>query len=263
MFNETPQEAWLLRYGSSAPDGLPDLGSFLNHRSVRHFTGEPISFATIRGLIAAAQSAATSSNLQLWTVISVQEPERRNRLAVLCANQSQIVEASWFLTFHADLSRLDQLVPAESALSTAEFYTMAVIDAALAAERLVCAAESLGIGICYIGALRNDVFGVREELALPPFVAPLFGLCLGYPDLSHEAEVKPRLAQEVVWHQETYRSGQDWSDYDERMVAFYQAQGMNPQVNWSMRSGRRGTKGSLTGREKLKPFLTDQGLDLE
>jgi len=81
---------------------------------------------------------------------------------------------------------------------------MAVIDAALAAERLVCAAESLGIGICYIGALRNDPDGVRAFFGLPEGVFGVFGLCLGWPAKGVEAEIKPRLAQEAVWFRETY-----------------------------------------------------------
>lgn len=265
MFDESPAEAWRLRYGTDGPD-LPDLGRFLNHRTVRRFRPEPIPESTMAGLVAAAQSAATSSNLQLWTVVSVQDPDRRERLVELCANQAQIRQAAWFLAFLADVYRLEQAaakVGIEAlGIDYTEFLIMACVDAALAAERMVCAAESLGIGICYIGALRNDPAGVRQTLGLPKGTFGVFGLCLGWPEEPLAAEIKPRLAQSNVWHREQYRPEVDVSEYDERMCAFYEAQQMKGEVTWSMRSGRRadGSDKSMGGRQHLAEWLASQGL---
>lgn len=231
---------------------------------MRRFTGEPVEEATVSALVAAAQSASTSSNLQLWSVVSVQDPARREAVAQLCADQRQIREAAWFFAFLADHRRLQVAAAAvgESALGLDynEFYTMAVIDAALAAERMVCAAESIGLGCCYIGALRNDVDGVRELLGLPTGTVGLFGLCLGWPEPASLGEIKPRLGQEEVWFRERY-SEADVAEYDERMRGFYERQGMKGDATWSMRSGRRVDEHHLTGREALKPFLEEQGFD--
>lgn len=263
MFKESAELCWSIRYGSKPPRELPDLGLFCSHRSIRAFEGRPIEEPVRKALMMAAQSAATSSNLQLWSAVSIQEPERRRMIAEKCASQKQIVDCGWFIAFLADHHRISQAASqvgeSASGLDYAEFYTMAVIDAALAAERLVCAAESLGLGICYIGALRNDLVGVSEMLSLPPKVAPLFGLCVGYPAQPMTAKIKPRLAQECVWFDEEYDPAAGVEDYDQRMSDFYSQEGMKGDVTWSMRSGRRVDDHHLTGREILKEFMESRG----
>ena len=267
MFDESTSVASLRRYGHDL-GGLPELGKFLNHRSVRKYKDEPIPESVIRGLIACAQSAATSSNLQLWSVISVQDPGRREQIATLCGDQKQVREASWFLGFFADHHRLRLAAAAvgedAGGLDFEEFYGMAVIDASLAAERLVCAAESLGIGICYIGAMRNDPFAVKEFLGLPEGVFGVFGLCLGWPEEPLMSEIKPRLTQEAVWFRERYVTDVSVhiAEYDERMRAFYEGQNMKGEVTWSMRSGKRVDEHHLTGREAIRAFLDEQGMAL-
>jgi len=262
MFDESPADAWKLRYGSDAP-ALPELHQFLAHRSVRHFSGRPVTRETIQGLVASAQSAATSSNLQLWSVITVQNSESRERMAELCGSQKHVKTCGVFFAFIADVHRMR--VAAQSVgekadgLDYTEFFTMAVIDASLAAERLVCAAESLGLGICYIGGLRNDPQGVKELLKLPDGTFGIFGLCVGWPSEPMTAEIKPRLSQDQVWFEEQYQENPCVAEYDERMKEFYDAQNMNVDVTWSMRSGRRIGVTQLTGREVLLEWLQGQG----
>jgi nitroreductase len=265
MFDDSLQESWRRRYGEEPEAGVPDLGSLLTHRSVRDFEPREISEATIVGLIAAAQSAATSSNLQLWSTVSIQDPKSREQIAMLCGDQHQVREAAWFFAFLADHHRIRHAAEAHGELAEGldytEFYTMAVIDAALAAERMVCAAESLGIGVCYIGGLRNDAEGVRQMLKLPDGVFGLFGLCLGWPKEESGAEIKPRLSQEAVWFRETYNTQPNVSEYDDRMKAFYEEQKMRGDVTWSMRSARRVGPDHLTGRQILKTWLEERGFN--
>ena len=262
MFDETPSEAWRLRYGSE-PGVLPDVERFLNHRSVRHFSDEPVPESTIIGLIAAAQSAATSSNLQLWSVVSIQDPDAREKVATLVGNQEQVRTCGWFFAFLADVHRIQTAAQAAGepadGLDYTEFYTMAVIDAALAAERMVCAAEALGLGICYIGGLRNDPQGVKKLIGLPEGVFGVFGLCIGWPAEPNTADIKPRLAQEAVWFKEQYELSPNVAEYDERMREFYATQKMRTEATWSKRSGRRVGTTQLTGREVLMSWLQNQG----
>jgi nitroreductase len=263
MDEETFGEAWRLRYGLEPGFEIPELAPFLRHRSVRRYSDRPVSEELMSSLVAAAQSAATSSNLQLWSVVSVQNPETRERLATLCDNYDHVRRASWFLCFLADHYRLrkvaEQVGEGAEGLPYTEFFTMAVIDAALAAERMVCAAESIGLGICYIGALRNNAPAVKEILALPEGTFGVFGLCIGWPEEPSTAEIKPRLNQTEIWHREKYNLEVDVAEYDQRMTAFYESQKMKGDVTWSMRSGRRVDEHHMTGRELLLDWLRSQG----
>ncbi len=245
---------------------IPDLAPFLRHRSVRKYNCDPVSDETIAALIGAAQSAATSSNLQLWSVISIQDPDRRDQLAKLSGDQDQIREAAWFLTFFADHHRLRMAAQSHGVdpdgLDYSEFFTMAVVDASLAAERLVVAAESLGLSICYIGSLRNHPDKVADVLNLPEGVFGLFGLCIGWP-ADDASEIKPRLGQPAVWFREQYNRDVDTSDYDGRMRAFYESQRMKGDVTWSMRSARRATLPQMNGRESQFEWLKSLGFLLK
>lgn len=263
MFEETLKQAFTLRFGRPAPEGQDELAKFLRHRSVRKYRDEPISPALRATLIAAAQSSATSSNLQLYTMITVDDPARREEIARLCGNQSQVRDAGLFVAFFADHFRLRIAAQAAAEdpenLDYAEFFVMAVVDAALAAERMVCAAESAGLGICYIGALRNDPNGVQRFFDLPDGVFGVFGLCLGWPEEGSTAQIKPRLSPDVICFNETYDRTVSVGEYDERMRAFYESQQMKGEVTWSMRSGRRLQLSQMSGREILLPWLQEQG----
>lgn len=97
-----------------------------------------------------------------------------------------------------------------------------VVDVALAAQNAAVAAESLGYGITFVGALRNRVDEVCAELELPEWTFPLFGLAIGVPAPGNPADVKPRLGQDVVLHQETYRRP------DPAAIADYRARARRP-----------------------------------
>lgn len=266
MTHENFEEIWQRRFGFPPAAVAAEVAPFLRHRSVRSYDRtRDLPEETVRALIGAAQSASTSSNLELWSVISVQDPQRREAIAKLCADQDHVREAHWFFAFLVDHHRLRAAALAAgqnpSGLDYIEYFVMGLVDAALAAERMVCAAESLGLGVCYIGALRNDAQGVAELLDLPDGTFGAFGLCLGWPSPEARAEIKPRLHPDSIWFRETYRRHVDVGEYDERMREFYESQGMNPGVTWTMRSGRRVDDHHLTGREALKEFLLNRGFN--
>lgn len=218
---------------------------------------------TLRALVAAAQSASTSSNLHTFSIISVDEKENRQRMYELCSEQMQVLNASRFLVFCADHHRLRESARkfGESCegLDYLEFYTMAVIDASLAAERLFTAAEAHGISGCYIGAARNHADKMSEELSLPNGVFALFGLCLGYPDENSKAEIKPRMGQQNLWFSEKYPAQVSTEEYDERMRGFYERQKMKTDETWTEKSAKRVDGAHMTGREILLPFLQSRG----
>ena len=257
MFGETTAEAFRSRYGAEG-SGLPDLGAFLNHRSVRRFTEEDVPLETVQALVGAAQSAATSSNLQLYSLVSVRDPELRAAVNACCRSQTQVATAPWFFAFVVDFHRLrhaaSQVGEACEGLDLVEFFMVGLIDAALAAERMVCAAESIGLGTCYIGALRNKPDEISRLLNLPVGCFGVFGLCLGWP-ADEKAHIKPRLSQSALWFEEQYDPERGVGDYDERMKAFYAQEGQSTDFTWTQRSGKRCRSDSVTGREVWLDFL--------
>jgi len=139
-----------------------------------------------------------------------------------------------------------------------EHFLIASVDVALAAQNTVVAAESLGLGICYIGGLRNNPAEVSKLLKLPQQVYPVFGLCLGYPD--QDPEVKPRLPIDTVFMKDEYDEStqSDLRDqYDAQLREYYKSRtGGNKDSSWS--EEMKGLVGKES-RPHMKPFLADQG----
>ncbi|TWB77276.1 nitroreductase [Nitrospirillum amazonense] len=266
------------RYGSAVPLEAEALGpdqwndlltGLLSHKSVRAYRPDPLPQGTLETLVAAAQSAPTSSNLQAWSVVAVTDAERKGRFAAWAANQAHIEQAPLFLVWLADLSRLDTLAKAKvgeaAGLDYLETLIVAITDATLAAQNAVVAAESLGLGTVYIGALRNETEAVAQELGLPPKVLPLFGLCVGYADPARPTGIKPRLPQSVVLHHERYdATGAEAAiaDYDGQVRAYYAEQGIAaPDWSETVTNRVRGPA-ALTGRHRLRQTLLDFGCPL-
>jgi len=266
------------RYGRDAPalEPISDahaapaaLTTLLAHRSVRAFTDQPLPAHTLEWLVAAAQSAASSSNLQTWSVVAVQEPARKARLAALVGNQAHAAKAPLVLVWLADLARLRQVAAQASApLEGADYldtFLMAVIDAALAAQNAVTAAEALGLGTVYLGAIRNQPEAVAQELGLPPGVFAVVGLCVGHADAERPAAIKPRLPQSAVLSHERYGPADTSGDvarYDRTMEGFYASQNMQPTL-WSEHSlARLRGPAELKGRHRLVEALQVQGIGL-
>lgn len=270
---ETKNRALAARYGA---DALPAAGPWngtldllLSHRSVRGYRPDALPEGTLETLVAAAQSAATSSNLQTWSVIKVDDPAIRAELAEVANNQKHIMQAPLFLVFLADASRNSRMAEQEGVELVGqpflESFLVAAIDAALAAQNAVVAAESLGLANVYIGALRNDPERVARLLGLPPGVMGVFGLCVGYAREGAEGEVKPRLPQAVVLHHGRYDSANEQSEraaYDTRMEAFTTRNEM-AAANWTQRViSRLGSLKALSGRDKMRAAIQALGFPL-
>jgi nitroreductase len=245
------------------------IASLLEHRSVRGYRPDPVPPGTLETLIAAAQSAATSSNLQTWSVVEVTDPAKRAALAELANNQKHIVECPLFLVWLADVSRNERLAASEGktleGLPYFETFLVAAIDAALAAQNAVVAAEALGLSTVYIGALRNDPERIAKMLELPPGAMAVFGLCIGYPKPESAAEVKPRLPQEVVLHRDRYSTTKEndlRATYDARLEEFSKRQEMSAYT-WTDRViNRLSTIKALSGRDRLKSIVVGLGFPL-
>lgn len=231
------------------------------HRSIRKFEDRALDDHTVREIVACGQSAASSSNVQAVSVIQVKSPEKRQRLAELAGGQGYVSSAGAFLVYCADLHRPASACAAQGGQfepGMTEHFMIATIDVALSAQTAVIAAESMGLGICYIGGLRNNPAEVAELLQLPDQVYPVFGLCLGYP--AQDPEVKPRLPLDAVLMQEVYdqeSQADHVAEYDKALSDYYLSRtGGNKDSDWS-----REMK-ALVGKESrphMREFLAGRG----
>jgi FMN reductase (NADPH) len=252
----------------------PTIEQIYRHASVRAYKPDPVAADLIETVVAAGQRSSTSSNLQTYSVVAVQDAERRARLAELCGNQKWIVQAPVFVAWCADLSRLDracQLRGYEQMTSYVESFLVAAVDAAITMQTAALAAESLGLGICYIGAIRNQPEQVIELLGLPRLVFPISGMTLGWPAI--EPFIRPRLPLRAILHWERYdlsEEAQALEEYDRAMVetGIYRGrqvrtpgrEGEIENYGWLEHSARRASTPARTG---LRHVLEQRGFGLE
>jgi FMN reductase (NADPH) len=251
----------------------PILDLIHQHASVRRYKPDLVPVAMIEAIVNAGQRASTSSNLQIYSVIAVTDVEKRKSLASLADNQEFITVAPVFLVWCADLARLDrvcQLQETEQVVEYLDNFLLTAMDVCLAAQNAALAAESFGLGMCYIGALRKEARSVIKLLRLPRLVFPLFGMTIGWPEM--KSWVKPRLPLKAVLHWEEYDSNQDalLKEYDQTMAATGMYKGRqspypgreNEMENygWMEHTARRVAQG---GRKDLREVLVEQGFLLK
>ena len=260
------------RYGAAVPPAGPwneVIASLLQHRSVRGYKPDPLPAGTLETMMAAAASAATSSNMQWWSAIAVTDPAKKKVLAEIAGNQKHIEQCPLFIAWVVDMSRNqtigDELKTEFATMPWLETWLCACMDVSLAAQNAVVAAESLGLGTVYIGAMRNDPLRVHELLGLPQQSFVLFGLCVGYATEKAVGEVKPRLPQSAVLHHERYdasRQAAERQKYDEEMTQF-SARHELAAGTWTARvKNRLAPMASMNGRERLRGFLKTLGFEL-
>lgn len=260
--------------GRSAPEELlnPVIRHLASHASVRRYRPDPLPEGALEILVTAAQSASTSSNLQNYSIIAVESAERRERLAELTRND-HVRQAPLFLVFCPDLHRLERVAAIRGHAFNdrkMEMFLQAVVDAALAGQNAAVAAESLGLGICFIGGIRNRLRDVAELLQLPPRTFALFGMTVGYPE--KPSKVKPRLPLRVILHREQYSDEgleEGIEEYDRTMAATGVYKGRQVQTagsealdpaayGWSEHSARRMARPSPE-RAEMKAILESLG----
>ncbi|SEN05201.1 oxygen-insensitive NADPH nitroreductase [Paenibacillus sp. OV219] len=235
------------------------------HRSIRKFKPDPVTDEQLASILASAQAASTSSNIQAYSVVGVRNKGTKRQFAELAGGQKHIEEAPLFLVWCADLNRLQTAVQLHEGdddrelVQNVETFLLATIDTTLAAQNAAVAAESLGLGIVYIGGIRNDPKRAAELLKLPQFVYPVFGMCLGVPD--QEPGIRPRLPVAAIYHEEIYGDEalvSSIKDYDETTKAYYSSRaGGSKDTYWSKEMASRFHKGLL--REHLHGFIEGQG----
>ena len=232
-----------------------------SHRSIRKFTDKAIPDKIIEIILTSAQCAATSSFVQAYTIIRVEDQQNRQAIAKICGSQPWVIDAPVFFVFLADLNRLEAACRKhgkEMADGYMEQFIVATVDTALVGQNTLLAAESMGLGGVFIGAIRNNPKKICDMLNLPEKTYPVFGMCLGYPD--DQPPVKPRLPLECIFMKETYQT--DGGDaglnaYDETTRRYYLSRDSNlKDETWSCQMA--GFMSQVI-RPHMKAFIESKG----
>lgn len=255
---------------------LPTVETLLNHRSVRRYTGEPISEDMLNTILECGRAVSTSSFLQAVSVVRVVDPKKRTAFRQISNDLSEekynellaagkrlghdyVETCAEYLVFCMDGHRHAKLVP-EAELDWTEVSLIGSIDAALMAQNMLAAAESLGLGGVYIGSLRNDIKRASELLALPKHVVPLFGLCLGHPDWDApmNQSQRPRLPLDTLVSVDSYKPADDetLAAYNETVKEYYGTRKID--MDWTAQI--KATFGKPV-RPFILPFLQEQGFN--
>ena len=223
-----------------------------SHTSVRRFKEEAIPQEDLNEILSAAQMASSWKNFQSYSVILVRSQEKKDALFELVP-QEAIRQSAAFLLFVGDLNRAEK----GARLHTDTFQPQGVegllitsVDAALAGQNTLLAAESLGYGGVIIGLVRYKSVEIAELFNLPDYTYPVFGIALGVPNQKHD--VKPRLPLENVVFEEEYQeqTAEAIEAYD-RVQAEYA--GARATTTWSQRLAEQfGNPEPSSTRENLE-----------
>jgi len=188
------------------------IDTILNHRSIRKYKNEKIDPEIIERILHAGIRASNTGSMQAYSIIVTQDEKKKEELLPLHFNQEAVKQAPLILTFCADLNRFNKWCEMRDAKPGYDnflwFYT-ASIDATIAAQNCALAAESEGLGICYMGTTNYTADKIIEVLKLPKGVVPVTTLTIGYP--AETPYLSPRLPNEAVVHFEEYS---DFSEDD-------------------------------------------------
>ena len=180
-----------------------------DRKSVRVFTEQEISKEDKNLILRAATMAPTAGNQQLYTILDITDQKVKDALVKTCDNQPFIAEAKMVLIFCADCKKwYDAFLTAGCSPRDPGVgdLTLAMADAIIAAQNAVVAAESLGIGSCYIGDITENCEEQRRLLNLPKFVFPACMLVFGYPTQQQKNRKKlSRMPMEHIVHENGYR----------------------------------------------------------
>ncbi|NQL63001.1 NADPH-dependent oxidoreductase [Streptococcus suis] len=176
----------------------------LAHSSVRRFIDEPIERADLEAIITAGRAVSSWKNFQSYSIIVIQSEEKKQALYDLVL-QPAILQAKAILFFvgdHNRASKAAELHGTDFDAKGTENLLISSVDASLAGQNALLAAESLGYGGVFIGMIRHQALAIAELFNLPDYTYPIFCIALGLPAQAHP--VKPRLATEAIVFEEEY-----------------------------------------------------------
>ena len=235
------------------------------HASVRDFKDQALDDETKKKLLTAARSGSTSNFVQAFSIIEIKNDSLRNEIAEITSSASYVKKTGVFYVFVADLYRQSVMLEKQGksieGLRNMEELLVATVDTTIAGEDMAVAAESLGLGICYIGGIRNNIRRIAELLKLPKFTFPVFGMTVGIPNSRNQ--VKPRMPLENQAFVDGYDlfESTDLGKYDQLVEQYYSQRDSNKQsTNWT---NKNIDFFKDIRRPEVGPFLKEQGFTLE
>ncbi len=187
-------------------DMSPVLNAINAHRSIRKYLDRPVAPEILERILGAALMASSSGNMQAYSIIVTEDPALKEELYPLHFHQKMILEAPLLLTFCADFHRMRQWLKIREAPDNFDnpmSFMIGAIDAILASQNAALAAESEGLGICYMGTTLANCRKIAKVLRCPNSVVPVVGFSLGYPN--EEPNERDRLPLPAIVHKDFYR----------------------------------------------------------
>ena len=274
----TASKLFLDRYGPGSQtfeeSVLNDtMRSILERRSCRQFTEQAIPEQLLNTLLATAFSAPSKSDLQQACVIHVSDPEKKQRIADSNSHVHWIAGAPTFLVWCGDNRRIRQVCEWKGhafANDHLDSFMNAAVDAGIAMQTFIIAAESIGLGCCPVSQVRDSIETLSAELGLPSHVFPVAGLCVGWP--AQKSAISMRLPLETTVHKNTYNDNHAMEKialYDERREhanptdqsaqRSVEVFGISDRYGWSEDHSRQYAQ---TMREDFGRYIRKQGFDL-
>ena len=195
----------------------------LSRKSIRAYEDRRIEPDVRAAILKATLRAPTAGNMMLYSIIEVTDQAKKDRLVKTCDNQPMIARAPMVWLFLADYQRWqDYFVHSnveklEKPIRTPEEgdLFLACCDALIAAQNAVIAAESLGVGSCYIGDIIENYEAHKEMFNLPGYVFPICMLIFGYPTQQQkDREMTTRFDEKFILFENEYRQ-LDSAEFDE------------------------------------------------
>ena len=208
----------------------------LNHRSIRAFKEQELTKEEVELLVDVARHTATSKFMQAYSIISITDSTLKATFAAI-SKQPYVENNGHLFLFVVDYHRNVQLTKAQDRPAklqgTADYFIAGLTDATIAAQNMVVAAESLGMGTVFLGSLHNDAQQIIDLLGLPEYTFPAVGLAVGWPN--QEPQLKPRLPKEVMHMENHYQALEnplkDIEAYDEEITGYYDTRDLNHRVD--------------------------------
>ncbi|HKW90798.1 MAG TPA: nitroreductase family protein [Methylomirabilota bacterium] len=249
------------------------LALLLSHRTQRRYRPDPVPDDVLEIALAAALSAPSKSDLQQVGIVLVKDRTKQSTIGGWIPDMPWIAQAPLFMVFcgdHRRMRRVSELRGRPFPNDTLDMFMNAAVDAGLALQAFITAAEALGLGCCPISVVRNHVEKLAELLELPPAVFPVAGLCVGYPSQAGWSTM--RLPPAVTVHTDRYDDGDlptQLEAYDRRRETrhatpkesqrYVDRFGYTEPYGWSEDKARQY---SVPERHNFGPFIRHHGFGL-